>query len=1185
MKIKRLLIALFALLLLLLIVAYFVLTSSGFQTSLANSILKDAFPGSEIGLVKITPSKLKIEKLSIKNVAKNKDLSFDKLESDISLWDLLFKEINLKNTTLKNAILVFNKSETSSAASEDSDIAKSSAKGAESALTGGTKSAKVNSADDSEKSEKAEANAFELPDLKVRIRNLNAGFLAVLEDGSTVRSNLKVAVLKAENTCKVTAMEAELRCDFDIKEKAKDSLLLKLTLSPETGHYSLKSVLDKAGKSLAKVDAKIDSAYSNIDGKIQILANSNDVKNLARNIPDFDANVLCDLRLNRDLSDVGLNGSFKIDASNLKILSDALAPISDLALSGEVSANKRGDEISLANARVLASVNGEQLLHLRNAKAFKFSVQNIAEVPDGELLSLEVLNLKDSLINPFLKGLALKSSKISTQLLLSKSGVNFELKSTEPLAVSNATLTSQSETFFENLNMSLDLLAKISSKSADADLNLSIKPSSGGEGLNAKLALESFNFSEKSAKLNFEANGQVAQLLPKNLKIENAPKLEVLFDLALAGNSLEISTAKLNLLGESGSKILEVNSANKIALDLANSKLASPGAEISASADKFPFAILRPYAQGLNADFLDLKLNLKAASESDIEARAQVSLENMSFRNDSGELVSKLTPSADIAAKLAKGGVVLELKDFELKSGSSPLVKAEALVNMQLQSEDLLAGASANAKISATLPALMNQPCLEKFNNLSSGMAEVEASYKQSTANVNLTLHNIAPRFYDKTLAKLELQTQLALDNSALASLTSTLRTNGTAGVTDANISAKFSDAIDLVLSAKEICTDEFITLAKAFTKSDSQPQKTVLEGENPEAKKAVYRPRAARTPTVAAKPAQGETPDEKAFWDISKSVNLSGDIGKISLESKALVENLKLKFKMNPSELSLSNLSALVYGAKLTADARLGFIEKSGYVLSNTNLRLTGLELATFQTPNESGEVLLEGKFDASANLKAQSPNLGAFASNLQADIELSSSGGTLRLLDKNSVSGLSTSLGGLALKTTGELLGNRVKELSGIGELLGMFEKLDYSKIYLSANRGSDLSIEIEDCSVETKDFLIKAAGKIGYDETLEFAQNEINLPVNIYAKRGNVAELLKSCGFTEDAESLKGYAKGPEFKIYGTLSNPQNNLKDILLESVKGSLGDVGDSAGNSVKEGVNALGGLLKSLKKL
>ena len=1181
MKIKRLIVALFALLILLLIVAYFVLTSSGFQTSIVNSVLKDAFPGSEAGLVKITPTKLKIEKLSIKNIATDKDLSFDKLEGDISLWSLLFKEVNLKNVSLKNAVLVFNKP--AGASPSDSTASKGSA-------ISGLKAAQASPATGAEaqaKSSTASSESSELPKFKVNIRNLNAGFLAVLEDGSTVRASLKVGVLKAEETIKVSALDAELKCDFDIREKAKDSLSLRLTLSPETGHYWLKSALEKAGKSLVKIDAKIDPAYSNIDGKIQILANSSDVKNLARNIPDFDANVLCDLRLASDLSDIGLNGSFKIDASNLKILSEALAPISDIALSGEVSANKRGDEISLANARVLASVNGEQLLHLKNAKAFKFSAKNISEVPDGELLTLDVLNVKDSLINPFLNGLALKSSKISTQILLSKSGVNFELKSTEPLKVSNATLSSQSETFFENLDMSLGLLAKISPQTADADLNLALMPSSGKEGLDATLKLEGFDFAKKSAKLSIAANGQVAPLLPKNLKIESAPKLEALFDLALAGNSLEISTARLDLLGGDGSKIFKLSSANKISIDIAGAKLAAPGAEISASADKFPFAILRPYAQGLDADFLNLKLNLKAASESEMEAQAQVSLENMSFKNESGALVSKLTPSADIAAKLAKGGISLELKDFELKSGSVPLAKAAASANMQLQGENFLAEASANAKISATLPALMNQPCLEKFNNLSGGMAEVEFSYRENLANVNLTLHNIAPRFYDKALAKLELQTQLALNKGALASLNSALRTSGTAGTTDANISAKFSDAIDLVLSAKEICTDEFITLAKAFTKSESQPQVTVLEDENPEAKKALYRPRAARTPAAEpkAKASQSETPDEKAFWDISKSVNLTSDIGKITLESKPLVENLKFKFKMNPSELSLSNLSAALYGANLAADAKLGFIEGEGYILSNTALKLSGLDVASFQTPNESGEVLLEGKFDASANLKAQAPNLGSFANNLQADIELSSSGGTLRLLDKNSVSGMSTSLGGLALKTTGELLGNRVKELSGIGELLGMFEKLDYSKIYISARRGSDLSIEIEDCSVETKDFLIKASGKVGYDETLEFAQNEINLPVNIYAKQGNVAELLKSCGFTEQGGGLKGYAKGPEFKVYGTLANPQNNLKEILLESVKDSLGDVGDSAGNSVKEGVNALGGLLKSLKKL
>ena len=109
MKIKKILLALVAALAVDLIAAYFVLTSSGFQTSLVNKYLKDAFPGSEVELVKITPSNLQIENLRIKNIAPGKDFSADSLDSEISLFGLLSRQIRVTNPSLKNAVLKFNK--------------------------------------------------------------------------------------------------------------------------------------------------------------------------------------------------------------------------------------------------------------------------------------------------------------------------------------------------------------------------------------------------------------------------------------------------------------------------------------------------------------------------------------------------------------------------------------------------------------------------------------------------------------------------------------------------------------------------------------------------------------------------------------------------------------------------------------------------------------------------------------------------------------------------------------------------------------------------------------------------------------------------------------------------------------------------------------------------------------------
>lgn len=1176
MKIKKFLLALVAALVVILIAAYFVLTSSGFQTSLVNKYLKDAFPGSEVELVKITPSNLRIENLKIKNIAPGKDFSADSLDSEISLVSLLSKQIRITNPSLKNAVLKFNKlpdyagqnSEQSLTASKSSnEISK----------------AKLNSNATTSGADKPAQEAVELPDFNIIVKNLNAELLVILEDGSKVDSKLKVDTFRTKNLIKTYALDASLSCDFDIVGKAKDSLVLKATLAPDGNRLSLKSSLEKGDKKLLKLDAKLDSEYSNIDGKVQLTADSRDFENILKNTPFFDANILCDIRASSDLKDAGLSGSFKLNAKNLDILSETLKPINEVSLSGEVAVNKRNDELSVANAQVLASVNGSQVLHLKNAKAFKLSTKDISEVPDGELLTLDILNINDSLINPFLNGVSFRSSKISTQILLTKSGDKFEIKTSKPFSILRASVSSKDSEFVRDLNLTLSARASIDEKSASADLNLNLKPESAKEGLSAELKLSQFLFAEMSAKASLELKGQMAAFMPSDFNKGEIPELDALIEISANKKLLEISQAKVNLLSKNNAKIFELGASDKILIDISEKKLLSENLQIRAIADKFPFEIIKPYANGADADHLNIDLTAKIANKDSATASAKISLVNLSFKNADELLVSNLETSALIEAKLEGNKIALELKDLELKGQNVPFAKLAATAEADLQSKEILK--SASAKISATLPALLRQPALEKFNNLSSGMAEVEAQYKPELAELNLTLHNIAPRFYDQTLAKLELNTKVKLDNNTPKVIDSTLKTGGTSGATDADLNVKLSEVIDLALNAREICVDEFITLAKAFTKSDNQPQKTVLEGENPDAKKEIYRPKAVRESSTVVASTPSYTPDKKAMWDFSKSVNLTCDIGKILLSGKELVNSLKFNFALSPSELKLSKLTALVYGANIAANSNLSFAENSGYTLSDTTLDMSGLEVGQFLKPNESGDRILVGKFDAKANAKAQSKNLQTLAKNIQAEVQLSSDYGTLTLLDKNSISGIGTNIGSVALKATGNILGNKVKGLSGAGELLSLLQTLEYKKINLSAKRGEDLNIELSDCTIETDDFLIKAKGKLSYDESIEFMQSQIYVPVNIYAKQGNVAELLKSCGFVDEKETIKGYSNGPSFKVYGKLSSPQNDLREVILESVKGSLGDAGDSASEGVKEGINALGGLLKSLKKL
>jgi hypothetical protein len=562
---------------------------------------------------------------------------------------------------------------------------------------------------------------------------------------------------------------------------------------------------------------------------------------------------------------------------------------------------------------------------------------------------------------------------------------------------------------------------------------------------------------------------------------------------------------------------------------------------LTVNAPSFPFALIKPFVPELDAEKTAFSISLLTENQKDFSADISASAYSMSYKKDGKYLVQNLTVSANAKAEYNPEKVSVDLKKLVVGTGANSFCTGNATAEYNLKEKSII---SANTNLTTSLPQVLNQPVLLKFSNISRGTADISASFDGKNAKANIAINSLLTRTSSDVIDTLKAEVK-----SDLKSIFANVNINSTRGESNATINFDNLENLDLKLTSKSLVLEDIMTIAGAFT-NPTYVDPESLKSENGKSQRIVK-----PTLDVLQKEDSIAQKDKKAFWNIGKNITLEAQIKKLTSKNSTMLEDFSTKLSATSAELNLQHFSGNVLNAKLDGSAKITFDSTRNipYKFNTSSFNLKGLDASQIFADKENP--MLSGVFDASLKVEGVGNNTEHLLKYLCGEAVINSqSGGVLRLLDKDSIAGKSTSIVGGVFKLTGRLLNNKVKELDGIGELITLFSKTEFQTAQIKLSRNSqDYNYNIDNVEIKTNSLILSSkSGKIFFDPNAQsFSDQKMSIPIVIYAK-GSTKTLLEQIGYAKNKTADSDYYEGPTFNIEGTVSKPSNNLIDVLTST---------------------------------
>ncbi len=275
-------------------------------------------------------------------------------------------------------------------------------------------------------------------------------------------------------------------------------------------------------------------------------------------------------------------------------------------------------------------------------------------------------------------------------------------------------------------------------------------------------------------------------------------------------------------------------------------------------------------------------------------------------------------------------------------------------------------------------------------------------------------------------------------------------------------------------------------------------------------------------------------------------------DFRRVRLKPGLWAEGLRAEVTVAPDQLSVQGLDAEV--AEGTIHGGLVVIHdeaqlkpyrlESGWVVK-------GVEIGTVLGAVAAGPGLIDGPFNMTLNLSADTSDLREVTSFLRGDLALEGGPGVFRGLAEHvrKASSLASAVGSLF----------RSDRLQTVVDLSSNLAAIDYDRIRLNLTRTMDSGLELERIQLQGPEVKLAGQGRIGTAETVDLLHAPMLFEFRLGAK-GAAAVLLGELGLTSigriDGEGYRIMAQ--PFSIGGTPSEPDvSGLWSILRQAAIGRL----------------------------
>lgn len=1102
------------------------LFNSGIQTKIANSV----YPDFSVESVSIGLTGAQIKKPALKNA-----FSADSVELQYSLSALLSHRIKVDSAKISGAKISTAKAEKTAATAQPAEDAQAAKQGADAPAAQPAKT---------QASAKSETKKFEFP-WTVEVGSLEADAdidgkkFAASAKNVFVEKNLK----PRSGHIKISTDGASVEASVETKGKLREIKAVAAADNTKPLQLAVSAPLDYSSF----------SAETRIDADDALAAKFTPPSIV---LPKFSLALYAKAKSDAKLENAELEivGDSKI--SGLEKYSEQLKVLGEIGAQLRVSAEKRGEKISLKKLEANFSESGTSVLGL---SAKPFEAASAKELEKAEIAG--VVKIPPRLVNAFAKGLTLESDDIAGKFSIRKAGENFAISTTAPLSLTRATFKKGGEILASNLNLFANA-AVVAGRQTDAKISLELADSKSSKLV---LALD-VKYADGAASGTLELGGSL------NPIVKNVPSMSAVSSLDLSAKSnaafgyvktkAVLKSFKLTVSTADGKKAADISALSAIEYDTASGSISAASPKLLlVDAPEFPLALVRPFAPEIDAARASARAEISSSRKNVYELDSALSVYALSYKKDGKYLLRGL--SVDIAPKGSFDGATakLEIPEGTIGEGSTKFCTFKASA-----AYDTKGKTAPTAKISATtaLAPIFNQPALLKFSNISRGTADISAVYENGGAKADIAVHSLATRTANNVLDTVKISASTDMKN-----LAAKVEIKTTSGETRASADVKNADVLEVKLDAPSVVVEDVLALAGAFSNPNYTEESAQTTSASGGKKRPIARPSLdalSESKTSAADSIAKK--DAKAFWYFGKNVSVDVSAGYVVSKGKTLLEKFAASATATESALTLKKFSGQLLGASFDGSANADFDAKREipYRLEKTGFRLTALQAANIFDNKKLPPV--EGVFSANFSVEGAGNNVQHLLQYATGSATVQSDGGgKIRVLDKNSAAGAGASVVGNALSIAGQLLNNRVKELGGIGELVSMLAEIDYNRAVVKLSRNSkDYNYNIDLVEMKTDSLIFSSkSGAILFDPTVDFKEQKLDIPIVIYMSKTSRG-LFQKIGFGNSPADVEGYYTGPEFRVSGTVSQPSNNLFEVLT-STKGA---VGNAVGNAIEK---------------
>ena len=1123
------------------------------QTKIASSVLEGKFAGAKIQKLDAGISSISVDGLELP-LPDGTKIALKSAKIKYSLSGLISKKVGIDSAAFAGVeIKMPAKSEKSGGVAESAKKITASSSDEKS---------QTKAAVESPQEENGGGIMQTLSQWEFELGKLEADIAVIAPDNSKASAKILASGVLIENGLKPMSGTLDIEITSDSADFGKNKISAKAAVKGlEEGSKITLEVLGGRGTRVVAFEGTFFDNFARAETTARIHLSDADIaplKPVLGTIPSFKSSVFAKTKY----SDFGKSAQTEIvlknELSSPSEINGSLAFLGPCEFSGELSAALKNGGVEIPKLKAFLSENSKTLLSISLPEPVKISLspKSSKEIPGGKIEC--VAAFPSATVSRAVKNFAdFSSSDICGKLLLEVANNKIYLKTVSPISASGVNLSKDGEVFLKDIGAKLSL-------SAESDFLANIKAAAeltAGDTLKESATIKAtvdMNAGKIAAGLS--AKGSITPFATRIYSVANLAEYGISIDLTssatIDGETATLEKFSFLAFDKNGKQTAKILSDSPISINLATKEI-SPKSKnlLSFEVAEFPFSPIKPFAAGADAKWISIKGTVSEPKKSQFSVNAEAALESLYLNLGSEKFLADVSVKAGIAADIPSDFTKVEakIKNCTISSGGIECATADAFFKAALAPQFALGGAEANFMVS--LPALLSQPGLLKFANVSAGNLTLSAGADSSKISAKLRIDNLKTRSADGVLDNVQAEISAPIgENFKITEAAAEYTSNSVRGKTSATLKVSDSDFLDINLDAKTFVVEDAMILAKAFSNPNAEASQIAASGSN--GKKKIVRPREAKE--IGSQSTRGKSDifapkDSKAFWNVGRKIRANAKIGEVLMDARILLSNADISLSADESLLCLKISKAALLDASLSGDAEIFFDASAAapYTARKISAKLENFESSKIFADEKYP--LLSGLFNASISASGSGNNVSHLFQYLTGSAEIKGSGGRLLLLKPDTVAGATAGLAGTALKITGAVLDKKEGIVSGIGDIASLLSKIEYESVDLKLSRNSQTyDFNIVSAQIKTPDMLFDASnGKIVYNPDKSFGESDIDIPVNILVFDTPTQKVFASAGFAKNkSDKVKDAYEALSFKIFGTVSKPENDLMQALL-----------------------------------